>query len=75
MKENGLIEKVKGRNVFFTDKNGVTHKANGAEVHRGVNLFWTLCEKDIPANEGFTMRDGDDPEITCTICKSEASHD
>jgi hypothetical protein len=36
-----------------------------SEVHRGITLIWTLCERDVPANAAYKC-DGDD--VTCSTC-------
>jgi hypothetical protein len=53
--------------AVWRDDDNVVHRAIGAEVHRGVRLLWTACErKDIPANEAWLMREGD--VINCEKC-------
>lgn len=53
--------------AVWQDKAGVVHRAVGAEVHRGIRLMWTACEKmDIPANAAWLQRPQD--VVTCGAC-------
>ena len=51
-------------NLLHQDKKGVVHFCEGNEVHRGVTLIWTLCNKDVPANGAFRSWEGS----TCMEC-------
>ncbi len=56
--------------AIWKDDDNVIHRAVGAEVHRGVRLMWTACEKkDIPANEAWLQREGE--AILCDACLEE----
>lgn len=44
--------------LLFQDKSGETHFCKGSEVHPGIKLIWTLCEKDVPANGAFRSWEG-----------------
>lgn len=35
---------------IFWIENGMTHRCEGADVHPGIQLIWTDCERDVPAN-------------------------
>lgn len=40
--------------IMLYERAGVRHVAVGNEVHPGITLLWTLCEKhDVPANSAF----------------------
>jgi hypothetical protein len=57
---------INGNTIFWRDKKGVVHRCEGADVHRGVRLLWTLCKRDVPANAAYTT---DGPEfVTCQAC-------
>ena len=49
---------------LYQDKNGVIHACEGSEVHRGIYLVWTKCDKDVPANQSFKS----DEKPTCEEC-------
>jgi len=54
--------------AVWTDRAGVTHKAVGADVHPGIRLLWTACERqDIPADAAWIQRDED--KVTCDGCR------
>lgn len=40
------------------------HLCESKEVHPGILLVWTLCEKDVPANKSFRS----DEVPTCPKC-------
>ena len=63
---SATIREINNRPIFWTDKTGVTHKCEGADVHRGIRPMWTLCEIDVPANSAFLP--GGDDRITCKVC-------
>lgn len=70
------FRQVDGRDVYWRDGQGLVHAAEGSDVHPGVRLLWTLCERDIPANEAYTMRDGKTELVTCPGCLAAAGgHD
>lgn len=52
-------------NHLYEDKNGIIHLCESSEVHRGVALVWTKCEKDVPANKAFMSEEN----VTCEKCK------
>ena len=55
----------KEKTIYYDDEHGI-HVCEGAKVHPGVFLVWTLCQKDVPANQGYTT---DQPQpITCGEC-------
>lgn len=57
---------INDRPIYWTDKDGQTHLCEGADVHPGVRLLWTLCERDVAANAAFLP--GDHDKVTCTKC-------
>lgn len=62
---------ISGNTIFWRDKKDVVHRCEGADVHRGVRLLWTLCKRDVPANAAYTT---DGPEfVTCQACSATAS--
>lgn len=61
------FREVDGRPIRYTDKVGLVHICEGAEVHRGVTLIWTLCERDVPANKAWKL-DAPSMHEVCMIC-------
>ena len=56
------------RPAVWRDTVSIVHRAVGSEVHRGVRLMWTACQKkDIPANAAWLQNPGD--IVTCGGCK------
>lgn len=67
----GEFRRVDGREIFWRDDAGRIHACQGANVHPGVRLIWTLCERDVPAGKAYTS---DPPQIvSCSACAAEAS--
>jgi hypothetical protein len=60
------FDTINDRPIFWTDKAGVTHRCEGADVHRDVRLLWTKCERDVPADAAFLPSDAD--HVTCPKC-------
>lgn len=60
------IRTINDREIWWQDKQGLVHACEGADVHRNVRLFWTLCERDVPANTAF--HPGSDDKLTCATC-------
>lgn len=56
---------------IFWQQNGIIHACEGAEVHRGITLLWTLCERDVPANSAFTTSEA--VTATCRRCAERAA--
>lgn len=62
-----MTDRTQGTNAMphlYTDTNGVIHSCQQNEVHRGINLVWTDCGKDVPANKSFRSWEGP----TCMDC-------
>jgi len=59
---------IKDRPILWTDADGVVHRCAGADVHPGVRLLWTGCNRDVPAGNAYLpgARDG----VTCPTCIS-----
>jgi hypothetical protein len=47
---------------------GVVHSCEGADVHPGVRLIWTDCQRDVPANAAVLTWE----QPTCPRCKEAA---
>lgn len=62
------FRKIKDRPILWTDADGVVHRCEGADVHPGVRLLWTGCNRDVPAGNAYLpgARDG----VTCPTCIS-----
>ena len=60
------IHEINDRPIWWKDAQGFVHACEGADVHPGVRLFWTLCQRDVPANAAHHPNVGD--KITCATC-------
>lgn len=61
---------VDGKPVYWTDKRGVTHAAEGSWLTREDFCLWTVCgSADVPANTGYHPGNGD--KVTCPNCISK----
>lgn len=69
MATDKLITQINSRPIWWQDKSGVMHACEGADVHRDVRLFWTLCQRDVPANAAFIPADND--RLSCEQCLSK----
>lgn len=56
----------RGRPILWRDQDGEVHVCEGSEMHPGIWLLWTLCQKDVPANAAFHADPGD--QVTCEKC-------
>lgn len=65
--ENGVFDTINGKEIRWSDKRGLVHVAVGADVHPGVRLLWTLCDRDVPANTAWLLERGMAHEM-CMIC-------
>lgn len=62
--------------VAYWDDGKVVHLCDGADVHEGVRLLWTVCEIDVPANKAFSQDHSEFAEpnlnlVTCEKCKEK----
>lgn len=57
---------INGKSIFWKDKQGFVHNCEGADVHAGIRLLWTLCGRDVPANAAFHPKTDD--IVTCATC-------
>ena len=55
-----------GHPIRHRDKSGLIHSCQGSEVHPGIMLIWTDCERDVPASKGYISIPTD--EVTCPKC-------
>jgi hypothetical protein len=55
--------------IHWKDTKGVVHRCEGADVHPDVQLIWTLCRRDVPANESYLPKPPEDDPITCPFCR------
>ena len=53
-----------GERPIRWERDGVVHDVLGSQVHPGIRLLWTVCERDVPANSAFTS----DEPVTCELC-------
>jgi hypothetical protein len=63
---NQTFRTIDRKPIYWRDKQDFVHACEGSEVHRGITLIWTLCERDVPANAAYKC-DGD--TVTCATCK------
>ena len=63
---NDTFRTINDRNIFWKDNQAFIHACEGAMVHPGVRLLWTLCERDVPADSAFHPEIGD--KVTCATC-------
>lgn len=51
--------------IYWDDDRHI-HACESSLIQRGIRLVWTLCEKDVPANQGYRV---DVPhKVTCLVC-------
>ena len=60
------IREINSRPIWWKDKQGFVHSCEGSDLHRDVRVFWTLCRRDVPANEAFHPGNGE--TLTCATC-------
>lgn len=70
MLNSDTFRTINRRPIHWTDQDGATHRCEGADVHPGIRLLWTDCERDVPANKAYLPGDGDD--VTCPLCIAAA---
>lgn len=63
---NGSFRQINGNPIMYTDPKGVTHSCEGSNIHRGIRLIWTDCQKDVPANAAHT---GGNAVVNCELCQ------
>lgn len=61
---------INGKPIFYR-QGDVVHAVEGSTWPNNINILWTLCMIDVPANEGFVSKDA---VVTCPGCK-EKQHD
>jgi phenylpropionate dioxygenase-like ring-hydroxylating dioxygenase large terminal subunit len=64
--DKGVFSTLNDRLILWTDAKGVTHCVEGTDVHPGVRLLWTKCERDVPAGKAFLPGDGQ--AVDCPTC-------
>ncbi len=52
-------------NHLYESKDGIIHGCKSAEVHPGIILAWTLCNKDVPDGKSFKSKE----KVTCGACE------
>lgn len=57
---------INNKPIRWQDKQGAVHAVAGSDVHPGVRLLWTLCERDVPANAAHTGHDA----VSCATCRT-----
>lgn len=51
-------------NHLYEEK-GAIHNCEGARIHDGVYLVWSLCGRDVPENKSFKSKE----TATCPRCE------
>lgn len=68
----GVFDTISGKELRWTDQRGLVHVVVGADVHEGVRLLWTLCERDVPAGKawlrGNQYKEPDGGYEVCATC-------
>lgn len=64
----GVFRTINRKPIFWQDKQGFVHAVEGADVHPGIRLLWTLCERDVPADKAFIGHEA----VTCATCTARA---
>lgn len=67
---NQTFRTIDRKPIYWRDRQDFVHACEGSDVHPGVRLLWTLCERDVPANSAYKC-DGD--EITCATCRARVT--
>jgi hypothetical protein len=68
----GNIERaIDGLRILWTDRGGVTHRCERAELFPGVKIAWTDCGIDLPEDDAAYLP-GDGDEVTCPKCLADA---
>jgi hypothetical protein len=57
--------------IYFEDRK-VIHACESGIIVPGVRLVWTKCDRDVPANAGFTVK-GHAIEVTCQKCRAKTA--
>ena len=55
-----------GQAIHWQDAAKVIHSCRAAQIHPGVLLIWTDCERDVPGNEAYRAPHAD--AVTCPAC-------
>ena len=58
---------INGKPIFYQQGN-IVHSVEGGKGPNDINILWTLCNIDVPANEGFISSDA---VVTCPGCKEK----
>ncbi|KAB2919330.1 MAG: hypothetical protein F9K29_05750 [Hyphomicrobiaceae bacterium] len=61
-----MITRLDGRNICYHDELGVLHQCKGFRLDRRTRLFWTLCNRDAPADKVHAQARGE--ALTCPEC-------
>lgn len=57
---------INDRPIHWNDDQHI-HACEGSDVHPGVRLLWTLCQRDVPAGQAYLPGDSSGG-ITCPRC-------
>ena len=61
-----VSREIDGHQIAWHDSHGTVHACEGTELHRGIFVYWTLCEIDVPAG---AAEPGDAASVTCPTCR------
>ena len=60
------LRRLDGHAIHWKSGEGVIHSCEAAEVHRGLWLIWSDCQRDVPGNEAY--RAPHTEVVTCPAC-------
>ena len=60
------LRRLNGQAIHWRAEDDVIHSCEAAEVHPGLWLIWTDCERDVPSNKAY--RAPHTEGITCPAC-------
>jgi hypothetical protein len=69
MGATAIFRTLDGRPFVWTDAAGILHACEGADLHGGARLIWTLCRIDVPENRAHLRVRGE--LVTCPACTGQ----
>lgn len=67
--KTGAFHQLNGKDIRWTDPAGLTHFCAGADVHPGIRLIWTFCERDVPAGKAWLRQEESKTSYeVCALC-------
>jgi hypothetical protein len=72
--EHQVFETINGKEMRWSDQRGLTHVVVGADIHQGVRVLWTLCDRDVPGGKAWLLEPGDAHELCMTCMRRMNDH-